>query len=241
MTNPLPVTRRKLLASTAVVASSAVGFRALVGESVALTDSATAGQLRYRWRETYNGDVRTDTEFVGGETPGPQLSVDGVLPGDRGTLTLAIEPAVETDPLQLTLLVPSYANHENGVSEPEQAANDGGAPGDLGGAIEASLWYDAGVLGVGEAGGQNARKEATEPLVTPDATGSLDDVAAALGDGVLLSPDPFTDDPVCLTAGESVVVTLSWKVPEDTGNRIQGDSVSFSLAVTSAYCGGGDA
>lgn len=242
MTNPLFVTRRQLLASSAVVATSAVGLKAFVGQSVALTDSTTAGRLRYRWRETYNGSVRTDTEFFGGDTPGPRLSVGNVLPGDRGTLTLAVEHAEPDDPLALTLSAREYENHENGVTEPESAAGDTdgtGDSGELGRSIRAALWYDEGVLGVEGFGGQNASKEPSERLVAPAATGSLDDVAAALDGGVALAPNRLANDDDCLGAEEAIVVTLGWELPESVGNVIQGDSVSFCLAVTAEYCSGG--
>lgn len=220
-------------------------------------DDTDDGRLRVAWYERYNGalvetqgdttganastvlDPATPPTYVA-EAPGPVVTVGNVLPGDSGLLAVGllaerVEGATDVD---VWLRASLDGNCENRVTEPESkdpAETDPLGPpscpdepglgtGELAGAVRAAAWLDAGLAGVGACDG------ALGPGETPLASGSLGDVlrAPALADGTRLA--------ACLAPGDHRCLGLSWDLPADAGNDVQGDSLSFSLEFAGVPC-----
>ncbi|SDM76227.1 hypothetical protein SAMN04487949_2525 [Halogranum gelatinilyticum] len=247
MTHDITPSRRQLLAGlggfSLLYGGTAVGRATFGFEPVELTSQQTHQvdgglDLRVGWRETYNGAVRAETtETTGDATDGPVVALDNALPGDHGSLTVLAELVGDTArTARLSLALDLTDTAENGRTEPEVTAGDDTPDdGELAESIDVSLRYDTGILGVDAAGGQNGIHDLTEPLVAPDAEGTLAEVAAALADGVALAPDAGDGQP-CLEAGTTIPLTMTWAIDEDVGNVVQGDSATFSLDVFAEEC-----
>lgn len=246
------ISRRRLLAGIGTAGVAAGGIALLSDTAVALPNTMQiSGQgdspdLRIDWRETYNGSVLEGEDFP--DTPvdapgGPAVSIENVVPGDSGTLTLRVqldEPAggngSGASTARVSFGLDVTATDENGLTEPELKAGDT-AEGDLQHYTDVAVWYDVGAGGSG-VGGCNGRREPAEPLLDPAAEGPLTSVAAALSDGVVVDPRPYARgrDPSCFSPGTAVCVTLAWSVDPDVGNVVQGDSVAFELRFHAEPC-----
>ena len=197
--------------------------------------------LRVAWYETYNGQVEetqgsvdsdanatldtgTDPAYVG-EAPGPIVDLDGVMPGDSGSLTIGLEAVEQPATVWFRVLV--GATDENGINEPEAKAGDTtAAQGELQDHVSVRLWRDEGILdsGVGRCDGRytSGERQFTDGQVP------LGTVAGEYPDG-----EPLVD---CLEPGANYCVGLAWDLPADTGNEIQTDSVDFSLEFVGIPC-----
>lgn len=226
--------RRQLLAG--LVGATSVATAGLVlttDRSRAFTDTApiqteNVDGLVVDWRETYNGATLVDaSDGAASRSPtGPAISLGNVLPGDSGTLSvrlrlegaddLAVEPSVAVD-----------------------LRGEPNSPG-LQEFIEAAVWYDVGLLGVDPLGANNGERDFGETLVDPAAEGTVEDVAAALEDGVSLgsSPNPLGSN--CLDVGDEggVTITFGWSFPPNQPNinAVQGDSLEFDLTFDATQC-----
>ena len=253
MDTPDPPSRRAVLAAVAGVGGlyggASVARGALGLDAVTFTDQREITQqngptLRVEWVTLYNGERVGGTGFEdgSGDAPsGPAVNVSNLLPGDTGALVVRLTvPTGEPGPAEVTASLTLTGNAENDINEPESAAGDtttGEDGGELADALDTAVWYDRGAGGVDGLGTRNGQREPGEPLVAPNAEGSLREVTSALSDGVVL--DPASGGPACLRPGESVSVALGWSLASDTGNAVQSDSVAFDLLFTAERCSGG--
>lgn len=219
--------RRRLLAGAGIGAATVLGFPAVSSRAVAYTETTTVGDgpnAQVSWRETYNGAVVDSSD----ESDGPVLDVANAQPGDSGTVAFNVTANAETS-VRTWFSLAVTANDENGRNEPERKAGDETPDrGELADAIETTVWFDTGSFGVSSFGSCDGTRSPGETVVYD---GSLTGATAALGDGVLLA-----DDRECLSGDEGVCVGIAWSLPETTGNRIQGDSVSTALSFTVESC-----
>lgn len=213
-------------------------------------------RLRVAWYETYTTDgTRTFVESTNssGETdrtavfdpaseptyvndPGPVVSLPNALPGDSGTLVVGLEAQpvdIDDEGVDVWLQVGLTENAENGVNEPEslepgeddplgQGSGDADS-GELADAVQVRLWKDGGFMT-----GCDGEKAVSE-------TGFANDSLAAVS-----STDPLADGELvveCLQQGNARCVGFRWEIPEDVGNQIQGDGVSFDLRFHGQSCG----
>lgn len=238
------ITRRRILAAVGSLgflgATARVGRAAFFGpvefdHRMQITQSESMPDVLLNWRETYNGTVLEESGFTTVPTAGPEapiVDVSDALPGDEGSLTLQVtlgEGETEDAPTAalIRLTVDLYENSDEGINEPEREAGDvPGSAGDLGEAVELEIRRDDGC-------------NATDWPVLPDdpvlASGSVVDVAEAspLADGVTLRSG------TCFEVGESTCLTMTWTLPEEVGNLVQGDSLGFRLRFTPLPCSGG--
>lgn len=221
-------TRRQLLAGAAAGATGVAGAAVLSSDAVAHTASATVGSepsVRVAWTETYNGAV---VERGDETADGPVLGIGNAQPGDSGSLAFRVTPTSDED-VRAWFSLAVTDNAENGRNEPELSAGDETADrGELAGAIETAVWYDAGSFGIDGLGGCDGDRDAGETVLVD---GSLTDADDALADGVRLGGD-------CISSDGGVCVGISWALPSSVGNRVQGDSVDTSLSFTVEPCGG---
>ncbi|MFC5366399.1 hypothetical protein [Salinirubrum litoreum] len=253
MDTPDPPSRRAVLAAVAGVGGlyggASVARGALGLDAVSFTDQREITQqngptLRVEWVALYNGERIAGTGFEdgGGDAPaGPAVALSNLLPGDTGALVIRLTvPTGEPGPAEVTASLALTGNAENGINEPESTAGDtttGEDGGELADALAVEVWYDRGAAGVDGLGTRNGTREPGEPLVAPDAEGSLREVASALSGGVVL--DPASSGPACLRPGESVSVAVGWSLAPETANAVQTDSVDFGVGFTAERCAGG--
>jgi hypothetical protein len=224
----LNLTRRKILSAVGAV-GAAIGGAGLITEP-SLTYAATttveveSGTLEVDWRETYNGNVLEDTRSSTYTQDGAVISLGNVLPGDVGTVSFRLRNpqsanSAVTPELSLNLL----GTAENGIIDPEAEAGDttGGADeGELQEYLDATLWYDEGLMTFDILGGDNATREMGESLITSGADGTLADVASAVDDTRLNELSP----------GEEVTVAFRWEFTDERNIGVtQTDSVTFAF------------
>jgi hypothetical protein len=192
-------------------------------------------RVRVAWYETYNG---TRLEHQGGtagatanetldpeespsyvpEVSGPVISLRNVMPGDAGSLAIAIQLAERPEgsgPISLDLSGRLTATDENGRTEPERKAGDTtDTVGELPDALEAAVWVDDGPIPC----------DGVRMLDTTLVEGSLRDVIDTIAGGERLCTGCFgTPTHYCLG--------FEWSLPSATGNEAQTDGVEFELAV----------
>jgi hypothetical protein len=214
----------------AAAAAATAGVSVLSGDAVAYSASTTTGDgpaAVVDWRETYNGTV---VESGTGGDGGPVLSVGNALPGDSGSLAFRVA-AADGDPVRVAFALALTGDAENGRTEPELAAGDATATGELADALRVAVWSDTGAFGVSGLGGCDGDRDVGETTLVD---GSLRDADAALADGVVLGDG-------CLAANEQACVGVAWSLPASVANTVQGDSVETDLSFTVEACGGGDA
>lgn len=187
------------------------------------------------WYETYNGvvqehqrggtaanasatlDPATEPTYVPDVT-GPVVDVTEILPGDSGRLAVGISLAERPDgsnPLSIDLTLDLQAASNAGQTEPERKAGPNPPDGTLAEEVSVHVWADSGLVpcdGV-YAGGD-----------TTIADGSLRSVSAELSSGYQLCESCFTPGIQYRCLG------LAWALPEDAGNEVQTDTVTFELA-----------
>jgi len=219
-------TRRRLLSAAGVGVAFGTALTAFSGDTVAYQSSTTMGddvEIRVEWRETYNGSV---VESGDESAEGPVLHVGNAQPGDSGTLAFRVAPETAGG-ARVTFSLSVTENAENGRNEPERKADDDTpSRGELGDAVDVSVWYDTGAFGVSELGGCDGDQSTAETTLVD---GSLLDADDALANGVRLGGD-------CLSGDEGVCLGLEWSLPASSGNAIQGDSVETDLSFTVEPC-----
>lgn len=220
-------------------------------------DDTDDGILRVAWFETYNGafvenqggtddgyeatiDPTTEPEYVREaslvtDTRGPVISLQNVLPGDRGTLVVGLDVVEEaaTSPLDVWFRASISADDENGLIEPELEAGDTTpADGELDEEAFVEAWVDNSPLGSCD-GLRNLDEGLRSPIVIRapfgEAFAPTSDVADTGGVRVFNS---------CLEPGSLRCVAFSWKLPQHASNRSQGDSLEFDFSFAGGPCGG---
>jgi hypothetical protein len=263
-------TRRRLLRGLAVGGAAVAGSALVVGQAAgqppythytyaqvdtgdgngaADGDSEAAEYLRVAWYATYNGEPLGDpsinaTEalspprYVDDAPEGPVVQLDGLLPGDNGSLVVGL--LAEREPANVWFRPELLVDDEGGLTEPERAAGDTTVAGELGGALQAELWLDTGVMDSG-VGGCNGRRSPGESLLAaPDgspAEATAAGLAAAFTEGVRLPlRGGNADCPDALGQGRSACVGLAWSLPMGA-NDTQTDSLALSLRFVPTACG----
>ena len=262
MTTRSSISRRKVLASIgAVGVVGGVGAdRAWLqsdppfGRYTYAQTSECSDLLQVAWYETYNGryqestadsngtadpgtatldDTTTFTSRPGADartTYGPVVSFSNVVPGDEGTLLVGLyAPPAERD-VEAWFRPALLADDENGINEPESKAGDAtSSAGELADSIEMNVWYD---VGCDEDPNTWILSEATI------AAGTLAELDAAYGaDGVRLDFARNDPESACLPSSSRRCVGVRWRLPDDVGNAVQSDSVSFGLDFWATACG----
>jgi hypothetical protein len=213
--------------------------------------------LQVAWYETYNGSFQenqggTDDGFNESLDPsqqpapvteagaviaesGPVLGLSNVLPGDAGTLVIGLEvtPSETAEPVDVWFRGQVTADAENGQNEVESAAGDAtAAVGELDDEATVELWMDESPLGSCD-GLRNFEETLRRPLVAeaPFATAFGSDSVVASEAGLKLFDS-------CLDPGTMRCVALSWELPADASNTVQGDSFVFDFAFAAGPCDG---
>lgn len=168
-----------------------------------------------------------DAEYVTDAT-GPVVALGNVLPGDEGTLVVALEAvddaSLALEPLDVWLQTAITADSESGINGPEQAALDTTTDaGELADELFVELWRDGSPLGSCN-GVKNFGEQLESPVV------ELASIREAFGPTAPVGGDTGVLVVESFRPGESRCFALSWAFPLDVAtNRSQGDSVSFAI------------
>lgn len=215
-------------------------------------------RVRVAWYERYNGAfVEThagETDPGVGDTldpdaapayvdeavhvtdaSGPVLTVENVLPGDRGTLAVGLEVADDdalAEPVDVWLRGRITDDAENGVNEPELAAGDAAAGnGELDDELVVEVWRDDSPLG-----SCNGRKDGTE-LLGSSLVGAAP-LSVAFGDSTAVGSEPGRRVYGSVAPGERRCLGLQWSLSFAAAtNRSQGDGVAFDVQFGAAPTG----
>lgn len=238
-----PIFRRTLLRNLTIAGTSAAGLvvfssEPTVGYTQAIQVENPEG-IRVAWVERYNGTVLEDDATDDRSEYGPTIDLQNVMPGDHGSLAIRVEPQAEAESestYSLSLSMALGPQAENGITEPERKGEGGSTPdtttdvGELADAIQVVVGYDSGVLGTGLLACDGSLSIGEYATL---ASGSLAEVAAALGRGVQI--DPPGEDP-CFAVDEGACIVFDWTLPEAVGNSVQTDAVEFDLAFHCEQC-----
>lgn len=137
-----------------------------------------------------------------------RLSVSNAAPGDTASDDVTVTNTGDRSG-RLRIANVTASGDENGLTDAELAAGDGATSGELADVlglrvvVVAPNGTEIGAYGTGDG---------ARPLTTLAAAGPSDD---------LLGLDP----------GESVTLSLAWRIPTNAGNEIQSDTVEFATEV----------
>lgn len=225
-------TRRRVLASVGAVGAGTYGFlrfgdvlpagseRRYTHYTYAQTDEASGPKIRIAWYSTYNGELlfgtptNDDNEWRYDDEEGyadgieavlsdrPAIDVSNVLPGDSGTLSVGL--FAESSDARVWMRLRT----DHGTST-------------LADAVRLTAWYDTGIFGIrgcrGAEGASGFDRILDGTLGTP----------GVLAQGHQI--DPGLLDNSVLPAGERLCLALSWALPTNAGNELQGTAAGFDL------------
>ena len=248
--NPFQITRRRALAGLGTIglasAGAGLGTSALFSDTESFTDNTiTAGTLdmtvtasveaaNQYWQDNANLEqlsATADGDAVTG------LQVSDVKPGDWGIICFDI--SIADNPGYLMITTENLVSEENGYTEPEGEDNDGN--GELEDAILATIWHN--YDGSGDRTGLSGLDSTTnvadgnQPVnwdpsrseggqVSSDVhyttlKEAFDTYSTGVTYGGSAEPIPVDDT--------GITLCLLLEIPEEVGNEIQSDGLSFDL------------
>ncbi|WP_049980232.1 choice-of-anchor W domain-containing protein [Halolamina rubra] len=251
--NKFDLTRRKALAGLGGIGAGAAlggtGTMAFLSDSEEASGVMTAGTLDLiveyysHWHQGSGGDYVSGS--INGEAVTGNLS--DVKPGDSGLIALC--PRVETNPAYLWLCGELTANNENGITDPESEVDSTGGDGngELAQNVEVTVQYCDIADDIGDSFDEDDVESSTDVW-----SGTLAELFDDIQYGVPLDGDEDTPDdddnggffepgdqdcyPGTGDEGEGPCLCLDWKVPDEVGNVIQSDSLSFDLQLYAQQC-----
>jgi hypothetical protein len=189
------------------------------GETAGGADEDTSGDGRTRRRRRRRTPTPTPEPAPTGRLVGvtlPPTTLGDLQPGDGGTMSVALRLLGASARLWLRADAGEFT--EGGLVEPERAAGDDTATGELQSHLHVTLWHDSDGDG----------------LLDTDETVFYDGPAEGLGtlaEGVSFAPD----DHGCLAPG-TYPVALRWHLPADAPNTVQTDGVTLALDFAATEC-----
>jgi predicted ribosomally synthesized peptide with SipW-like signal peptide len=171
--------------------------------------------------ETSTGNVFTagtlDLKVNGTDTPARAIEAGPIYPGWSKTYIWCLSNTGSLDG-KLWLEVTNIVNNENGVTEPEQGApgENGGEPGELGQYLLVSIHvYNPTMAGPGTYWGFSNCP--LNNLAGGNPAYQLSQVLPNVKQGLIKAGD------------DKAYVKMTFTLPTDVGNCVQGDSVSFDI------------
>jgi len=212
---------RRILASFMVIGLVAAGAglstTALFNDTETSADNQfTAGELDLRvdWEESYNGEHVETQELT--NDPGTIFDFEDLKPGDYGEATVSLH--LEDNPGWIWMKLNQTSNWDNACTEPEHNAEGTcGSEGELDEELEFTIWSDD---------GDNELQE-DEKVIFEGTAEELEEKSTS--EGILLDGNSSTEETEPFPGAETGYIGVKWNLPLDTGNRIQGDSVSYDV------------
>lgn len=214
---------RRILVSLMVIGLVGVG---LGGTTMAMFNDSetsnnnqfTAGELDLRvdWNESYNGEHVETQELT--NDPGAIFELGDLKPGDHGEATVSLH--LDDNPGWIWMNLNQTSNWDNACTEPEHdAEGQCGSVGELDEELEFIIWSDD---------GDNIRQE-DEHIIFEGTAQELEEQSMS-DEGILLDGNPSTNDVEAFEGEETSYIGVKWNLPLETGNHIQGDSVSYDVS-----------
>lgn len=247
------LTRRKLLASTGMVGAGLTvggsGAFALFSDSERSEDNTvTAGtlDLELDWVKYYHGRTLQTEVQAPTSNPGPLFELDDVKPGDCGGGGISVH--LNGNPAYVYTTLDVTGNTEGDIVEPEEDA-DGEDDSDVGELAE-NIRVVAKPYGyLPGSDPEGTLEEYREQFIRescPDRDefdesdcyflGTLPGMADATDGGFLLdgglSPLNSPNETHPFVPDSTYLIDFVWWVPDDVGNEIQSDGVTFDLSFT---------
>lgn len=212
---------RRILASLMIIGLVGVGLgsttMAMFNDSETSSDNQfTAGELDLRidWEESYNGE-QIETQNLTND-PGAIFDFEDLKPGDHGEATISLH--LEDNPGWVWMNLNQTSNWDNACTEPERAAEGQcGSTGELDEELEFVIWADD---------GDNVLQDDENVIFE----GTADELEDQSSEGVFLDGNPSTEQIDAFEGEETGYIGVKWNLPLETGNHIQGDSVSYDVS-----------
>ncbi|MFO7793514.1 MAG: TasA family protein [Candidatus Nanohaloarchaea archaeon] len=176
----------------------------------------TAGELDLKvdWEESYNGE-HVETQNLTND-PGAIFDFEDLKPGDHGEATISLH--LEDNPGWIWMNLNQTSNWDNACTEPERKAEGQcGSEGELDEELEFVIWADD---------GDNVLQD-DENVIFEGTAQELEEQSTA--EGLLLDGDTSTNETEPFAGEETGYIGMKWNLPLETGNHIQGDSVSYDV------------
>ena len=214
---------RRILVSLMVIGLVGVGVggttMAMFNDSETSNNNQfTAGELDLRvdWNESYNGEHVETQELT--NDPGAIFELGDLKPGDHGEATVSLH--LDDNPGWIWMNLNQTSNWDNACTEPEHdAEGQCGSVGELDEELEFIIWSDD---------GDNVRQD-DEHFIFEGTAQELEEQSMS-DEGILLDGNPSTSDVEAFEGGETSYIGVKWNLPLETGNHIQGDSVSYDVS-----------
>ena len=214
---------RRILASLVVIGFVAAGIggttMAMFNDSETSSNNAFAAgelDLRIDWEESYNGEQVETQELT--NDPGTIFDFEDLKPGDHGEATISLH--LDDNPGWIWMNLNQTSNWDNACTEPErEAEGQCGSEGELDEELEFTIWADD---------GDNILQD-DENVIFEGTAQELEE-ASMSEEGVLLDGNPSTNETEAFEGEETGYIGVKWNLPLETGNHIQGDSVSYDVS-----------
>ena len=211
---------RRILVSVMVIglvgALAGSSTMALFNDSETSSDNQfTAGELDLKidWDESYNGEHVETQELT--NNPGTIFDFEDIKPGDHGEATVSLH--LEDNPGWIWMNMNQTSNWDNACTEPERAAEGQcGSEGELDEELEFTIWADD---------GDNILQDDENVIFE----GTAEELEETSDEGVLLDGNPSTNETEAFPGQETGYIGVKWSLPLETGNQVQGDSVSYDV------------
>lgn len=200
-----------------VAAGAGLSTTALFNDTETSADNQfTAGELDLKvdWEESYNGEHVETQELT--NDPGSIFNFEDLKPGDHGEATVSLH--LKDNPGWIWMNLNQTSNWDNACTEPERKAEGPcGSEGELDEELEFTIWSDDG----------DNKLQDDEKVIFEGTAEELEEKSTS--EGILLDGNSSTEETEAFPGGETGYIGVKWKLPLDTGNRIQGDSVSYDV------------
>ena len=212
---------RRILASIMVIGLVAAGAglstTALFNDTETSADNQfTAGELDLKvdWEESYNGEQVETQELT--NDPGAIFDFEDLKPGDHGEATVSLH--LDDNPGWIWMNLNQTSNWDNACTEPEHNVEGScGSEGELDEELEFVVWSDDG----------DNKLQDDEKVIFEGTAEELEE--KSVSEGILLDGNSSTEETEAFPGAETSYIGVKWNLPLETGNRIQGDSLSYDV------------
>jgi predicted ribosomally synthesized peptide with SipW-like signal peptide len=212
---------KRILVSLIVigVVGASVGVSSLAlfnDQETSANNEFTTGtlDLKVDWRESYNGEEIERQKLT--NDPGSIFNFEDIKPGDHGNASISLH--LDDNPGWIWMKLDQTSSGGTCVEPERKVEGDCGTTGELDEELEFVIWADDG----------DGVREDNENIIFQGTGEELEEQSIS-EEGVLLDGNPSTDDTEPFPGEETGYVGVKWKLPRDTGNIVQADSITYDI------------